>query len=832
MYVSRTGFEGPVGVSGGRLAAAVVVVCALVSAVVVASASGNGEAQSATVPAMPSGLSAVVGGSSSVVLSWSDPGDDSITGYQYQLSKGPTSLGSAVWGSWTSISGSGAGTVSYKVTGLDSGTYYLFRVRAQNANGNSRASDAVSAFTTATTTTTTMALPAMPSGLSAVVGGSSSVVLSWSDPGDDSITGYQYQLSKGPTSLGSAVWGSWTSISGSGAGTVSYKVTGLDSGTRYFFRVRAQNANGNSQASDAVAVYTTTMALPAMPSGLSAVVGGSSSVVLSWSDPGDDSITGYQYQLSKNPVSLVGAVWGSWTSIPGSGTVSYTVTGLDSGTRYFFRVRAQNANGNSQASAAVAVYTTTLALPAMPSGLSAVVGGSSSVVLSWSDPGDNSITGYQYQLSKNPVSLVGAVWGSWTSIPGSGSGTVSYTVTGLDSGTRYFFRVRAQNSNGNSRASDAVSADTNNPGSRDGVTPNPVVLPPRVHLPGDVGSSATDTRVAGSRSVMAVVRVVVGSSVSVGGSSWFRDPDGAYLGSDPSVGAVLATSFRVSAVPVDGSAAACRFVSTRTRVEGNGTFTRNDDRVVAYLSVVKEAGPSGRVCRYDVVTGLPVGFVAASEGSTEGRVGSYVLSPAAKLVAGGVVATSAADCGKRVVVGLGVDGWLGSSDDVKAVVAGPLCLTHSVKVAKRGVYVTQSVTGDPGGGSARYSFTEGRSCGTSGHATSPSVVTLHEGYFNISESVLGTVGAESADGRFGAARHALNYQAEPCVVTVAVSDLPQGCATAAATQKRNLATSQDAENRVVIRFDITCPNTAIHMTEDTHTTKNTVTGPPTDTPTG
>ncbi len=745
MHVRRTGFEGPLGLSGRRLAVALVLVFALVSAVVVFAVSGVGETQSATVPSRPSGLSAMVASSSEVVLSWSDPGDDSITGYQYQLSKNPTSLSSAVWGSWTSVPSSDADTVSYKVTGLDSGTYYLFRVRAQSVGGNSRASNAVSATTTAATTTTVV-----PPGLS-VVWGSSSAVLSWPDPGDDSITGYQYQMSKGFSSWMDANWGSWMSVPGSDADTVSYKVTGLDSRTYYLFQVRAQSVGDNSRFLGLVGGYTT-LGVPSMPSGLS-VVWGSSSAVLSWSDPGDDSITGYQYQMSKGFSSWMDANWGSWMSVPGSDadTVSYKVTGLDSGTYYLFRVRAQSVGGNSRES---------------------------------------------------------FVDGGYTSSTTSQPGTTATTST---------------------------------------------VLPPRVHLPGEVGSSATDTRVVDSvdsRSVMAVVRVVVSPSVSVGGSSLFRDPDGAYLGSDPSVGAVLATSFKVSAFPVDGSAADCRVASTNTQVDGNGTFTRNDDMVVAYLSVVKESGPSGRVCSYDILTGLPVGFVAASAGSAGSRVGSYVLSPATKLVADGsdsgsapdVVTTSAADCGKSVVTGLGADSRLGSSDDVKATVTGPLCLTHSVKVATRDVYVTQSVTGDPGGGSARYSLTEGRSCGTSGHAASPSTVTLHEGYFNITESVLGPIGAVDADGRFRATRHVLNYRAEPCVVTVAVSELPEGCAAVAATQKRNLATSEDAANRVVMQFDITCPNTTTDMVEDTDigppadtatdVVEDTDIGPPADTPTG
>ncbi len=225
-------------------------------------------------------------------------------------------------------------------------------------------------------------------------------------------------------------------------------------------------------------------------------------------------------------------------------------------------------------------------------------------------------------------------------------------------------------------------------------------------------------------------------------------------------------------------------------MDRNGTFTRNDDRVVAHLRVATEASPSGAVCHYDIVTGLPEGFVAASAGSDESRVDSYELSE-------------------------------------------PVVLTHDVKVAARDVYVTQNVSGDPAGGTARYSLTEGRSCG---HAVSPAVSTvgLHVGSFNVSRAVLGSAGVEDADGRFGASRFVLNYQAEPCVVTVEISHLPAGCTTATESQSRDLTADVDAANRVVFDFDITCPNTATDMSQDNtgDMGEDMLIGPPTDTPTG
>ena len=78
--------------------------------------------------------------------------------------------------------------------------------------------------------------------------------------------------------------------------------------------------------------------------------------------------------------------------------------------------------------------------PGKPAGLTATPG-NAEVALRWTDPGDSSITKYQYQQR---AGIVGA-WGTWMDISGSGATTTSHTVTGLDNGTAYAFRVRAVN---------------------------------------------------------------------------------------------------------------------------------------------------------------------------------------------------------------------------------------------------------------------------------------------------------------------------------------------------------------------------------------------------
>ena len=89
--------------------------------------------------------------------------------------------------------------------------------------------------------------------------------------------------------------------------------------------------------------------------------------------------------------------------------------------------------------------------PASPTGLTATAG-AGSVTLTWDDPSDTTVTGYEYR-----VRWTGVGWKDWLAIPNSGAATTSYSVTGLTNGTEYRFRVRAVNAGGAGQA--APSAD-------------------------------------------------------------------------------------------------------------------------------------------------------------------------------------------------------------------------------------------------------------------------------------------------------------------------------------------------------------------------------------
>ncbi len=223
--------------------------------------------------------------------------------------------------------------------------------------------------------TVTVMLPEAPTGLS-VEGGNEQLTLSWDDPADASITGYQFRQRQG-----TGDWGDWTAMSGVGATTTTYTVTGLTNDVEYHFRIRAVNADGTGPASGR-AKGTPTNVKPNIP--VLTAVAGDGEVSLSWTSQAGIATWGYQYQTSA----------AAWTGVATT-TVrepKAVVTGLTNRTEYKFRVFARFANNQSStwSDEATATPTPMLKVPAMVT--VAEGGGNATVPVTVGDPVGQAVT--------------------------------------------------------------------------------------------------------------------------------------------------------------------------------------------------------------------------------------------------------------------------------------------------------------------------------------------------------------------------------------------------------------------------------------------------------
>ncbi len=290
--------------------------------------------------------------------------------------------------------------------------------------------------------------PGQVTGVTAGSGGATSANVSWSAPASGGpVTSYTITPYIGSVAQPA------TTISGTPPATEK-KITGLTTGTTYTFTVRAANSNGSGLASAQSNPVTPAAAVvPAKPTDVTARPA-SKSALVSWTTPtsdGDSPITGYTV------TPYIGANAQTPVDVGASAT-SKTITGLQNGTAYTFRVKATNAIGSSAASDASAAVTPEFTILDFASPTTTDAGDGSAVTLGVKFRADSAgtATGVRfYKASANTGTHVGALWtaggtqlasATFTNETASGWQHVVFTTpVALTAGTTYVVSYLAPN---------------------------------------------------------------------------------------------------------------------------------------------------------------------------------------------------------------------------------------------------------------------------------------------------------------------------------------------------------------------------------------------------
>ena len=377
-------------------------------------------------PNAPARLVANATSSSQINLSWADLSDNE-TGFEIERSTDSRN--------YSKIADVGAGTTTYSNTGLISNTQYCYRVRAKNGAGNSGYTDPACATTQAPPVT----IPRPPSGLTATATSSSQINLAWTDNSSDE-TGFEIERSTDGTNF--------AKIADVGANTATYANTGLNASTRYWYRVRAVNIAGASSYTNVADATTQAppVTIPRPPSSLTATATSSSQINLAWTDNASDE-TGFEVERSTDGTNF------AKIADVGANTATYSNTGLNASTRYWYRVRAKNSAGASSYTnvADATTQAPPVTIPRPPSGLTATASSSSQINLAWTDNASDE-TGFEIESSTDGT--------NFAKIVDVGANTTSYSNTGLSASTRYWYRVWAKNSAGASSYTNVADATT------------------------------------------------------------------------------------------------------------------------------------------------------------------------------------------------------------------------------------------------------------------------------------------------------------------------------------------------------------------------------------
>src|SRR6185437_15289271 len=193
---------------------------------------------------------------------------------------------------------------------------------------------------------------------------------------------------------------------------------------------------GGSTGSSSGGGNNTPPPAPSAPSSVTATAG-DAQIVISWTAV--SGATSYHVKRSTT-------TGGPYTQVGAPTSATYTDTGLNDGTKYFYVVSAVNTGGESANSTEVSATPMLPSPPAVPTSVTATAG-DTQIVISWTAAtGATSYKVKQSLTQGGPYNNVGA--------PTS----PTFTDTGLTDGTKYFYVVSAVNSGGESANSAEVSA--------------------------------------------------------------------------------------------------------------------------------------------------------------------------------------------------------------------------------------------------------------------------------------------------------------------------------------------------------------------------------------
>ena len=375
-----------------------------------------------TVPPAPVAIAATSITQTSFNANWS--ATTGATGYYLDVS-----LSSTFTSYVTGYNNLSLGNVTTKAvnTNLTAGTTYYYRVRANNGSGTSGSSNTISLIT----------IPATPVASAATSITATTFTANWS--ASTGVTGYYFDLSTSNTF--SSLIAGYNDLS---TGNVtSLAVSGLSSGTTYYYRVRASNSGGTSSSSGTITVTT----VPSVPVASAATSVAQTAFNANWS--ASTGATDYYLDVSVSS-SFTSYVTGYNNISVGNVTTRAVNINLTSGTTYYYRVRAFTSGGTSASSNTITVAT----IPAAPPALAATSIGESGFSANWS--ASTGATGYYLDVStSNTFSPLLAGYNDL-----SVGNLLTQAVTGLSASTVYYYRVRASNSSGTSSNSTTISVTT------------------------------------------------------------------------------------------------------------------------------------------------------------------------------------------------------------------------------------------------------------------------------------------------------------------------------------------------------------------------------------
>lgn len=292
---------------------------------------GADEFLAGTAPSAPNATAATSVTASGFTANW----DASSGATKYRLDVSTTSDFSTFVSGYQSLNV--GNVVTYAITGLLSSTTYYYRVRSSNGN--------TSTYSNVITVSTTGSAPDAPVATAATNVSNFSFSANW----DAASGATSYYLDVATTSdfqTGTFATGFENKDVGN---VVTYSVTGLSDDVTYYYRVRAFNGltSGNSNTITVTTVFLVTPDVPVVAAPTSIAT---HSFAANWAAA--TNATSYKLDVATDN-TFTSFVTG-YNNLDVGNVTTYTVSGLNYATNYYYRVRGFNGKASANSSTQLA----------------------------------------------------------------------------------------------------------------------------------------------------------------------------------------------------------------------------------------------------------------------------------------------------------------------------------------------------------------------------------------------------------------------------------------------------------------------------------------------
>jgi uncharacterized protein (TIGR02145 family) len=353
-----------------------------------------------------------------------DDGGATITerGICWSLTQNPTTSNSKV------ANGTGTGTYSCSITGLQGGKTYYVRAYAINSVNTSYGNQQ-SLTTTAGLATVTTTDPSAITSATATSGGN----VIYEGGTTVTIRGVCWKTSANPTTANSL------STDGAGTGVFTSSLTSLSPGTTYYLRAYATNTAGTAYGDQKI--FTTSVVIPTVTTAdVSNILVPNASCGGNVTSTGGATVTarGVCWSISPNPTTDNSRT----TDGTGPGSFTSTLFDLQSSATYYVRAYATNSAGTGYGTEKI--FTMGTAPTVTTTDVTSITSTTSASGGNVTASGGSAVTarGVCWSTSTGPTTA------NSLTTNGAGTGVFTSNLTSLTPGATYYVRAYATNSAG------------------------------------------------------------------------------------------------------------------------------------------------------------------------------------------------------------------------------------------------------------------------------------------------------------------------------------------------------------------------------------------------